>query len=878
MTTKSVFPVLSLLLLFSCKSSKNMQLSNSLPAKNPQSAPAIAPEGKTNPAHAETEEVVQKNYQGSSTRLFDLLHTRLEVSFDWENSWLMGKATLDLQPYFYPANTLFLHARGMDIYKIQLKNGNNFSDLPYRYEHDSLKINLDKEYSRQEKITVYIEYKAKPEEQKSVGSAAISSNKGLFFINPKNTVKNKMPQIWTQGETQSNSVWFPTIDQPNERMTEEIFITVDNKYTTLSNGSLVNQIHNNNGSRTDHWKMELPHAPYLVMMAIGEFQLVKDKWKDKEVNYYVEKEFAPHAKAIFGNTPEMMQFYSDKLGVQYPWSKYAQVVARDYVSGAMENTTATLHGDFVYQTERELLDGNDPESVIAHELFHQWFGDLVTCESWSNLPLNESFATYGEYLWMEYKYGLDAADAHSYKSRQGYFSEAERKKVNLIRFDYLDKEEMFDGHSYNKGGQILHMLRKYVGDEAFFASLKLYLEKNKFTSVEVHQLRLAFEEISGEDLNWFFNQWFLSKGHPQLSLENNYNPETKTLQLNVTQKQDVKNCPLFRLPLYVDIYFNDGTSIKKQREQVLITKEKQSFNFIIPQKPLLVNFDAEQQLLFEKTETKSVEEYVFQYKNCPKYLNRLEALNNLKENIKNPLAYETIKLALSDKWQGLRILAINLLNDVAKEKELELKPLLLQIARKDEVNKVKSEAIKFLSRNYTDAALHELYLSGLQEKSYTVIGASLYALSTSNPQLAFSKAKELENESSAKIRFPIMELYANQGNDENNAYFVQQKQQFKGFEIFGFINIYAQFLKRCQEETVLSGAALLKECVVESGNNYVKFMAKKAIKDQANRFEEKENVLLKKMNDSDAGKDNLTKQLKITQETKLKLKEIGDSF
>jgi aminopeptidase N len=440
-------------------------------------------------------------YQAAESRINDLLHTKLDVSFDWSKQYLYGKATITAKPYFYPTSKLILDARGMEIKEVSLletiiNSESSVKDkkkapvaetkttskkpLTYTYTDELLTIDLGKEYKNTEEYTIYIEYTAKPNElKKKGGSAAITDDKGLYFINPEGKEKNKPMEIWTQGETQSSSVWYPTIDHPNERQTQEIYMTVDKKYTTLSNGELIFSTDNGDGTRTDYWKAELPFAPYLSMMAVGEFAVVKDNpWRGKEVNYYVEKEFEPYAKAIFGNTAEMLEFYSNKLGVEYPWNKYSQVVVRDYVSGAMENVSATLHGEFMNTTDRELLDG-DHEDVIAHELFHQWFGDLVTCESWSNLPLNESFATYGEYLWIEHKYGLDAADLHSAQSRSGYLAESARKQVSLIRFQYDDKEDMFDGHSYNKGGQVLHMLRKYVGDDAFFASLKLYLQTNK---------------------------------------------------------------------------------------------------------------------------------------------------------------------------------------------------------------------------------------------------------------------------------------------------------------------------------------------------------------------------------------------------------------
>jgi aminopeptidase N len=372
----------------------------------------------------------QVNYNPSATRFNDLLHTRLDVRFDYAKRWMYGKATIEAKPYFYPQTTLVLDARGMQIDRVALIDSsagkNDTAKTDYTYANNQLTIQLGRTFTRDEHYTVYIEYVAKPDELPAGGSAAISEDKGLYFVYPDADPKDSVlhpRQIWTQGETQSNSVWMPTIDCPNERMTSEIYMTVENKYVTLSNGLLTDQHKNADGTRTDHWKMDLPSAPYLVMMAVGSFSVIKDSWKGKDVNYYVEPQFAPYAKEIFGNTPEMIEFFSNKLGVPYAWPKYSQICAREYVSGAMENTSATLHSDFLQQDTRELLDG-DNEDYISHELFHQWFGDLVTCESWSNLPLNESFATYGEYLWDEYKYGKEVADYSHYSSLGGYFRES----------------------------------------------------------------------------------------------------------------------------------------------------------------------------------------------------------------------------------------------------------------------------------------------------------------------------------------------------------------------------------------------------------------------------------------------------------------------
>ena len=335
------------------------------------------------------QDVKESPYRAERTKVNDLVHTKLKVDFNFAKSQMNGEAWLTLKPHFYPTNSVTLDAKAMLIEKVS--DANNTA-LNYTYKDNKLKVDLGNIYSRNENFTIYIKYIARPEEVKQKGSAAITDAKGLYFIDPTETDPDKPTQIWTQGETEANSVWFPTLDTPNQKSTEEIYITVPNKFVTLSNGLLTSQTDNTDGTRTDYWKMDLPHAPYLFFMGIGEYEIIKDSWKGRDVNYYVSKEYAPYAKQIFGLTPEMIQFFSDRLGVAYQWSKYNQIVGTDYVSGAMENTTAVLHQESAYQVPGQLIDMNSWEDVISHELFHHWFGDLVTAESWSNLTVNESMA------------------------------------------------------------------------------------------------------------------------------------------------------------------------------------------------------------------------------------------------------------------------------------------------------------------------------------------------------------------------------------------------------------------------------------------------------------------------------------------------------
>jgi aminopeptidase N len=845
-------------------------------------------------------------YQASATRKSDIIHTKLEVSFDWNKQYMFGKATITVKPYFYPTAMLELDARGMEIKEVALikttetstpsqvkqsKKGKIYEPAPpivtktttkiplqYKYENDILAIQLDKEYKNTEEYTVFIDYVAKPEElKKGGGSAAISDDKGLYFINPLGKEKDKPKQIWTQGETQSSSVWFPTIDHPNERMTQEIVMTVDNKYVTLSNGELAFSSDNGDGTRTDDWKMDLPAAPYLSMMAVGEFAIVKDKWKDKEVNYYVEKEYEPYAKAIFGNTPEMLEFFSNKLGVQYAWNKYSQIVVRDYVSGAMENTTATLHGEFMQRTDRELIDRTN-EDVISHELFHQWFGDLVTTESWSNTPLNESFATYGEYLWNEYKYGVEAADMASADSREGYLNEAKRKRVPLIRFQYEDKEDMFDRHSYNKGGQVLHMLRKYVGDDAFFASLKLYLETNKFSPVEVHNLRLAFEQITGEDLNWFFNQWFLAPGHPELVIKYNYDEANKKEKVQIKQVQDLSKYVVFKIPMNVDVYVNG----KVDRQKITITKSDETFEFDAATKPDLVNVDAEKMLLCNKVDKKSVNEWAFQYNHAPLYMDRYEALAELSKLKRDSVANVIVMQGLSDKFWSLRDDAIGYLKFMEKKNEKLIKDKLCLLAKSDEKSTVRTDAIEYLSTNYKDEDLIAVYKNALNDKSYSVLGAALAAIAKTSSAEGMKIAKQYEGEKNHSVLVAVADVYADYGSDENNDFFVNSKDKFEGFSKVGFITSYGAFLTKVKNDaTVNSGVALLEDIAKdEESNKYIVYYSKKMIKDiisiDDDRIKTNSDKLksLKEANPNIAGTQELEAQIESAKAQKQKIEQI----
>ncbi|MBI4946797.1 MAG: M1 family metallopeptidase [Bacteroidetes bacterium] len=778
-----------------------------------------------------------EEYHATTARIIDILHTKLEVSFDWEKQYMNGKATITFKPYFYPVKEITLDAKSFDVKEVSLlaSSGKN---LPFTYNKTQLTITFDKEYTRSDTLKIFIDYVAKPNERETKIGDAVTSDKGLYFINPMGKEKNKPIEIWTQGEPESNSCWFPTLDKPNERMTQEIYITVDSthkNFVTLSNGLLLSSKKNPDGSRTDYWKQSLPAAPYLSMMAIGDFAIVKDTWRNKDVNYYVEHEFESYAKAIFGHTPEMLEFFSTKLGTTYPWEKFSQIVVRDYVSGAMENTTAVLHGEFLNRTDREMLDKNY-EDVISHELFHQWFGDYVTCEAWSNTTLNEGFATYGEYLWQEYKYGRDAADHHGYKSMQGYISSQERSPKHLIRYYYNELDNMFDANSYNKGGAVLHMLRKYVGDDAFFTVLKIYLDKNKFSSVEADDLRLVFEQVTGEDLHWFFDQWFFGEGYPKLLIQHNYNDMLKKYTVRIRQTQDLSSFPVFKLPIDIDIYV-DG---KKERKRVWTKNEIEDFSFDVAKKPDMVNVDADKSLVCTKEEKKSVQEWVFQYRNGPLYLDRKEALKELSVFATTPEAADVIVASLSDKFWEIRETAIGYIEKLPQEYRKAVKEKIIVLAKNDDKSSVRTLAIEQLDNNYKDEDLTAVYRQCVNDQSYAVAGASLIALAKSDKKESMRIAKQFESEKSMDMLLTVAQIYSQYGSDVNNSFFIDIAPKMSGWDKVSFAMNYTDFLKLCSDSTINAGILVLENIVKTENNRWIRYFGQKGIKDLAQMYADKE--------------------------------------
>lgn len=755
-------------------------------------------------AFAQSHDLVQpysEHYRPSWPKKNNIVSTKLDISFSFEKQILFGKEWLTVWPQNTTVSSIELDAKGLNIKNVQIYSGKKFKPLYYTSTAQQLIITLDRSYDRKDKYLLYIEYETKS------ASSTIGRQSALHFINPNGDQIGIPKQIWTSGQPENNSSWFPTIDKPNQKSTQELSITVPDGFQTLSNGKLIESKVVSKGLRKDTWKMELPHSPYLFMFAVGKFSIITDHWDGKEISYYIEPQFATDAQAVrnaFPNTVEAIEYFSKLLGVKYPWNKYSQIKLRGF-NGAMENTTASAFNEDKQSSAMELLDKNyEPGNI--HELFHQWFGNYVTAESWSNICLNESFADLSEIIWAEHKFGTDVSGDHLLKGMRTYFSNEEGWSKNLVRFDYGSPQEVFDDISYQKGGRILNMLRCYLGNETFYRGLNLYLVRHAFKSAEVHDLRLALEEVSGLDLNWFFNQWFFGHGHPELDITYGYDLFKEQNYVVIEQKQ-IGN--LFTLPINIDVYFKDH----KETKRVWLSRQCDTIILNSNESPLLINVDAQKSLIAKKTDHKSLTQFAFQYFNAPLFQDRYEAIEAAQSNQEDQNSRRILISALNDKFYGLRTCAIDVIDASSAFYLNAALPQIIRIANSDPNNSTRVSAIKKLG-DLKDKKYLELFNNLLMHYSYAVKGEALSAIGKIDPQKQFEIAILHQNQAKGKFKEVILQSYISVGGDAQWQYvydcYINGNSPFQ----YAFTRQLADFINRINNPLyVKQGIIALKERV-----------------------------------------------------------------
>ena len=575
---------------------------------------------------------------------YDLEHSRIALRFDLDQKKVIGDVTHTLT-ILRGTQRITFDSAGLQIQSVTL----NKAAATFETSGDKLRIALPKLAKPGEKFTVEIKYEAKPA-------------KGLYFILPDKDYSNRPAQVWTQGESEDTRYYLPTYDYPNDRLTTETILTVPAGWLTVSNGKLISVSDAGKGLKTWTWRESLPSSTYLFTVVAGEFVEAKDTWHNMPVTYYAPKDRGDRLTLNYARTPAMIDLFSKKLGVDYPWEKYAQSMVDDFVAGGMENSSATTNTASSLRHPKLVPEyPEDEDPLISHELAHQWFGDLVTCKDWGNIWLNEGFATYMESVWTEAHFGKDAADYERWEASREWFSRRPLYTKSIVRHDFDDSSE-FDGNAYAKGAWVLYMLRHQLGDDAFYSGLKHYLEVNRGKNVVTADLTKAIEEATHTNVDQFFNQWIYGAGAPKLDVDYIYDEAKKQVLLTVKQTQKIEGLVgLFRFS--VDVEITNATGPKLYN--LVVSKESESFPLPSDSAPLMVLFDKGTQILKSVEFKKDKKDLLYQLKNATELADRAAAAVALGKIKNDDEAAAALGEALrTDKADGVRITAAQALGEL----------------------------------------------------------------------------------------------------------------------------------------------------------------------------------------------------------------------
>jgi aminopeptidase N len=641
------------------------------------------------------------------SRDYDLEHSKIALKFDTEQKKVIGDVTHSVSILKENTRKLVFDSVGLAIQSVKL----NRAEVKFETTDTKLIVPLAASAKKGDKFEVEISYQAK-------------TTKGAFFILPDKDYPDRPKQIWTQGESEDTRYYLPTYDYPNDRLTTETILTVPASWLTIANGKLVSVRDAGHGMRTWDWQETLPSSTYLITVVAGEFDEIKDTWRGKPVTYYAPKGRGDRLKINYGRTPQMLELFSKKLGVDYPWEKYAQSMVDDFVAGGMENSSATTNtsSSLIHPTlAPEYTTGQDP--LISHELGHQWFGDLVTCKDWGNIWLNEGFATFMETMWVESYFPKDQAEYDRWSGIQEWFEQSNLWAKPMVRHDFDDSSE-FDGNAYGKGGLVLYMLRHQIGEEAFYRGLKHYLEANRGKNVVTADLVKAIEEETHINVDQFFTQWAYGAGAPKFDLSYAYDGAKHQVTLKVKQTQKVEGrIGIFRIPTDVEI----TTATGAKSYPVTVSKAEEAFAFPADSAPLMVLFDKGGQILKSAEFHKEKQEWLYQLKNASEFADRadaVEALGKLKEDPEADAALGEV--VRSDKAWGVRATAADALG--AHKTPAAAKQLLEALSGISEPwirNRIVSALGNFKDNAEVSARLEAV---AKDDKSYRARAAALQAL------------------------------------------------------------------------------------------------------------------------------------------------------
>lgn len=548
----------------------------------------------------------------AADRPLDCVHIRLELNVDVERKHMDGVATLDLVA-LRESPSITLDAINLETSGVTLsRNGGSAQAVDYSNDGSHIEILLDRPLATGQKASVAVRY------------AVDNPKSGLHFFAPSENEPDVPYLVWSQGESTFNSNWFPCFDHPGERQTTELIVTTQRGYNVSSNGKLVSMREDPAaGTVTYHWRQDQPHVAYLVSMIVGKFHIERETWRGKPVEYWVDPRYKERVARSFRNTTRMLDFFSDAIGVEYPWARYAQICCEGF-GGGMENTSATTLGNRALHDERSFLDSN-ADSLISHEMAHQWWGDLLTCRDWAHIWLNEGFASYFEALWAEHDLGADEFAYNMDRKARG--ARRGGKKRPIVDRAYDHPRSMFDSRAYPKGAWVLHMIRRRLGDDVFWKVINRYATDHAYGTVETVDLRKAIESVSGRSFERFFYDWTQRPGHPEVTVSYRWLHDDKLAKVSIKQTQEAD---AFHFPLTLEFRFDgDAPPVSVTRD---ITEKSMSFYYPLAAAPTLFRVDPEQSVLMELKEKKGRDLWKAQLLHDPSVVGRIRAAEHFGES------------------------------------------------------------------------------------------------------------------------------------------------------------------------------------------------------------------------------------------------------
>ncbi|BAZ10221.1 peptidase M1 membrane alanine aminopeptidase [Calothrix sp. NIES-4071] len=542
-------------------------------------------------------------------------HIFLDIDLDITKQSYHGTCTITLKPIRDCLDHLTLDAVNLTIEALEV----DAQAQKFDYDGEHIYVYLDSPTQAGKLINVSIKY------------SCTKPQRGIYFIQPNKHYPNKPIQVWTQGEDEDSRFWFPCFDYPGQLSTSEIRVRVPKPYVAISNGELIST-NSEEGYKIYHWSQKEIHPTYLVTLTVGDFAEIRDEWNGKPVTYYVEKGREDSAKRSMGKTPRMLEFLSEKFGIPYPFPKYAQVCVDDFIFGGMENTSTTVLTDRCLLDSVAALDNRNTESLVVHELAHQWFGDLIVIKHWSHAWVKEGMATYSETMWTEHEYGQNDAAYYRLNDARSYFSEdAERYRRPMVTHVYREAIELYDRHIYEKGACVYHMIRTELGEDLFWKAIQTFVQDNAHKTVETIDLLRAIEKATGRNLMFLFDQYVYRGGHPDYEVTYSWDSDAKLAKLTVKQTQadlfdlripigfGIKNEELVETRLIASVQSEElGVENTKNTQHselstqhlelstqnsalstftVRIHEREQSFYFPLAEKPLFISFDVENNFL-----------------------------------------------------------------------------------------------------------------------------------------------------------------------------------------------------------------------------------------------------------------------------------------